>query len=123
MSGDDKIQVYYNSACPVCRAGIENQKGKMQDCEVAWKDVHTDHKLITEIDSDLEFVRERLHVVDENGDLQVGFAAFIAIWRNSPREKWKSMLLGLPIIKQLGRTGYNIFAALLYKWNRSKKHW
>lgn len=123
MSDDNKLQVYYNSACPVCRAGIEKQKDKMQDFEVAWKDVNTDDKLTTEIDSDLEFVRERLHVVDENGDLQVGFDAFIAIWRNSPNEKWKSKLLGLPIIKQLGRTVYNIFAFLLYKWNRSKMHW
>lgn len=24
----DRIKVYYNSACPVCRAGIEGQKDK-----------------------------------------------------------------------------------------------
>lgn len=123
MSGDNKIQVYYNSACPVCKAGIENQRMKMQECDVAWKDVHTVPEWTRETGSELEFVRERLHVIDENGDVQVGFDALIAIWRNSPKEQWKSNVFGKPVIKNLGRAGYNTFAALLYQWNRSKKHW
>lgn len=123
MPSDNKIQVYYNSACPVCKAGIENQRSIMQGCEVAWKDVHTDPELTKETGSNLEFIRERLHVIDENGDVQVGFNAFIAIWRNSPNERWKANVFGKPAIKQLSNIGYNAFAAVLYRWNRSKKHW
>lgn len=90
---------------------------------MAWKDVHSDPELTEETGSDLEFVRERLHVIDENGDLQVGFDAFVAIWRNSPNKRWKSKIFGIPAVKQLGRIVYNTFAARLYRWNRSKKHW
>ena len=118
-----KIKVYYNSACPVCKAGIANQKVRMQGCPVEWNDVQSDDNLIREIDSDLEFVRERLHVVDESGALQIGCDAFLAIWRNSPTEGGKVRLLGQPIIRHLCRISYNLFAALLYQWNKRLKHW
>lgn len=97
--------------------------GKESQCEIQWQDVHKQNELVGEIQTDLEFVRERLHVMDENGRLQVGFAAFLAIWRNSPKEKWKSTLLGLPGIRQICSLAYNIFALGLYKWNRSKQRW
>ncbi|MBV6390288.1 MAG: hypothetical protein JNIBNLAF_01960 [Nitrosomonas europaea] len=92
-------------------------------CEIQWNDVHKNNSLVSEVGSELEFVRERLHVVDENGDLQVGFNAFLAIWRNSPKETWKSRLFGMPVLKQICQVFYNIFAAALNKWNRTKKHW
>jgi predicted DCC family thiol-disulfide oxidoreductase YuxK len=97
------------------------QKGS--SCEIRWADVHKDNALVREVDADLEFVRERLHVVDEAGRLHVGFDAFLAIWRNSPTERWKARLYGLPLVKQSCRLMYNLFAAALYKWNRSKNHW
>ena len=117
------MKVYYNSACPVCKAGIEGQMGKDSACEIQWNDVHKQNTLVSEIGAELDFVRERLHVVDEKGELQVGFNAFLAIWRNSPREVWKARLFGLPVLKQLCQLGYNLFAAALYAWNRSKKRW
>jgi predicted DCC family thiol-disulfide oxidoreductase YuxK len=117
------MKVYYNSACPVCKAGIEGQMEKGSSCEIQWADVHGDNKLVSEVDADLEFVRERLHVVDENGKLHVGFDAFLAIWKNSTSERWKAAVFGLPVIRQLCRVAYNLFAAALYRWNISKKHW
>lgn len=123
MSDKETIKVYYNSACPVCKAGIEHQKDKESSCEIQWNDVHQHNNLVFELNSELEFVRERLHVVDEIGKLQVGFAAFLTIWKNSPTEKWKYHLLSLPVIKQFGTLFYNLFATVLYKWNKTKKHW
>lgn len=97
--------------------------GKESSCEIQWNNVHNQNELVAEINSELEFVRERLHVVDEEGNLQIGFAAFLTIWRNSPTEKWKALLLGLPVIKSIGTLSYNLFAMALYKWNKAKKHW
>ena len=88
-----------------------------------WQDVHADHELVKEFDANLEFVRERLHVIDEHGQLKIGFDAFLTIWRHSPTEQYKAPLLGLPLIKSLMRILYNLFAKLLYHWNRSKRHW
>ncbi|HEX6396735.1 MAG TPA: DUF393 domain-containing protein [Steroidobacteraceae bacterium] len=117
------MKVYYNSACPVCKAGIEAQKGKGSSCEIQWKDVHDRNELVSEVGADLEFVRERLHVEDAHGRIHVGFDAFLAIWKNSPGERWKARVFGLPVIRQLCRVAYNLFARALYNWNRSKHHW
>jgi len=122
-SNAQRMKVYYNSACPVCKAGIEGQMGKSSICEIQWLDVHSDNQKVAEVGADLEYVRKRLHAVDANGNLQVGFNAFLAIWRNSPNETWKARLLGLPLIKPFCEASYNLFAAALYKWNRAKKHW
>ena len=123
MNNKSSIKVFFNSACPVCNAGISSQKNKKSSCGVEWKDVHLNNELARDLGAELEFVRERLHVIDENGELQVGYNAFISIWRNSPRERWKATLSSLPIVKQLLNIFYNLFARALYKWNRSKKHW
>jgi predicted DCC family thiol-disulfide oxidoreductase YuxK len=123
MPNQSKMKVYYNSACPVCKAGIESQVAKENRCEIQWNDVHQKNDIVSEVNADLEFVRERLHVIDEKGELQIGFDAFLAIWRNSPNESWKSKLFGLPLLKPLCRVAYNLFAAALYKWNKFNKRW
>lgn len=123
MNEISKIKVYYNSACPVCDAGINAQKNKSSECAIDWNDIHTNNELVQDVGDDIEYVRERLHVVDENDEVFVGINAFIAIWRHSPKERWKAKLLSLPIIKPFANCAYNIFARLLYQWNRKRSSW
>lgn len=123
MEDDARIKVYYNSACPVCKAGIEGQKGKTTACQVEWADIHKDNAAVGEIGEDLEYVRERLHLVDEQGVKRMGMDAFIVLWRHSPKEHWKARLFSLPLIHGLAQLGYKAFARLLYRWNKAKHHW
>lgn len=123
MQKEKKIKVYYNSACPVCKAGISHQKNKSNQCEIDWNDVHSNNNYAQDVSENLELVRERLHVIDENNTLQIGIEAFIAIWQHSPSEQWKVGLLSLPVINPLANAAYNYFARLLYRWNLSKGHW
>lgn len=96
---------------------------KESTCDIQWYDIHQNNQLINEIGATPEFARKRLHAIDEQGDLQIGFDAFLAIWRNSAKETWKHRVLGLPVVKQLCSLAYNSFASALYRWNKSKKHW
>ncbi|BAW80724.1 thiol-disulfide oxidoreductase DCC [Candidatus Nitrosoglobus terrae] len=125
MEANDKkpIKVYYNSACPLCRAGINRQKTKMADCQVDWNDVHTQTGIHREVSPDLEFVRKKIHAINEKGEIKIGIEAFEVIWKNSPNERWKAKLISLPGIKPMLILLYDIFAGLLYKWNRWKRHW
>ncbi|MDT4844670.1 hypothetical protein FQZ97_786370 [compost metagenome] len=123
MTDDERIKVYYNSACPVCKAGIEGQKGKTTACQVEWADVHRDNNAVDEIGENLEYVRERLHLVDEQGVKRMGMDAFIVLWRHSPEEHWKAWLFSLPLIHGAAQLAYKAFARLLYGWNRRKGHW
>jgi len=117
------LRVYYNSACPVCDAGVKSQKSKHALCGIDWKDVHLDEQLAKELNQDLEFIRERLHVIDEQGDIQVGLEAFIVLWRYSAHEQWKARLASLPVLKPTLSMAYNTFARWLYRWNRRRNHW
>lgn len=117
------MKVYYNAGCPVCRAGIGEMQGRGQVCEMQWKDVHADNALAGEVGAEQEFVRKRLHVVDDAGVLHVGFDAFVALWRVTPGQRWLAAVFSLPGLRHLGRLAYNGFAWALYRWNRAKKHW
>lgn len=120
-----KTKVYYNSACPVCNAGIAYQRRKLGDAstEIEWIDVHNDNAAVCEIGADLEFVRERLHVLDEDGALHVGADAFAEIWSNTPGQSALARVARVPGLRQAWRGLYNGFAALLYRWNRLKRRW
>lgn len=123
MADDERIKVYYNSACPVCKAGIEGQKGRTTACQVEWTDIHQDNRAVEEIGENLEYVRERLHLVDEQGIKRMGVDAFIVLWRHSPRERWKARLFSLPLVHGLAQLAYKAFARVLYRWNRATHHW
>ncbi|WP_292993724.1 DUF393 domain-containing protein [Nitrosomonas sp.] len=119
-------KVYYNSACPVCNAGIKDQRKRMQDCgvnNIEWVDVHNNPDAVSEVGSSLEQVRERLYVKDDKGQLNIGIDAFIQLWQQTPNQRWLARLFQLPVIRSLARLAYNGFAWLLYRWNRALKHW
>ena len=121
----DKLKVYYNSACPVCNAGIRGQKQRMNGCpvDIQWIDIHSQPEAPTEIGAQQEFVRERLHLVDEKGELRVGAEAFRALWAHTPGQGALAQLTGLPLLNLLSNWAYNAFAALLYAWNRANRRW
>jgi predicted DCC family thiol-disulfide oxidoreductase YuxK len=120
-----RIKVYYNSACPVCDAGIGAEKRRMQACSVdaEWIDIHRDPEALEEIGARQEFVRERLHVVDDSGTLQIGAAAIGALWSTTPQRRRFAALLRLPVMRTLASWLYNGFAAVLYRWNRMRGRW
>ncbi|MGQ0591159.1 MAG: thiol-disulfide oxidoreductase DCC family protein [Gammaproteobacteria bacterium] len=119
-------KVYYNSACPVCNAGIQDQRQRMEACgieDIEWVDVHTNPEAVSEVGASLEQVRERLHVQDSEGQINVGADAFTCLWSQTRGQRWLAKLLRLPVLKQLTHSAYNLFARLLYRWNRTKGRW
>jgi predicted DCC family thiol-disulfide oxidoreductase YuxK len=123
VNGEKQTTVYYNSACPVCDAGIASQKGKMQACNIRWVDVHNNPAAALEVGADLESVRERLHVKDANGHIAVGAPALALLWEQTPGQRFWGRLAKLPVLRSLLSVAYKLFAKGLYRWNRWKKHW
>jgi predicted DCC family thiol-disulfide oxidoreductase YuxK len=121
-----KLKVYYNSACPVCKAGIDNQRARMArgaSCPLEWIDVHQQPQAVEELDSELEQVRERLYLKDESGRIAIGVDAFAELFQRTVGQRWLGRLLRLPGLHLLARWGYNLFARLLYRWNLWLRHW
>ena len=113
--------VYYNSACPVCDAGVCYQREKMQGSGVDFVDVNARPELAQELGIDLELLRERLHVRDADGTLHQGDRAFTLLWSQTRGQRWMASL-ARPF-GWLTRPLYNIVARALYRWNRRRGHW
>ena len=118
-------KVYYNSLCPVCRAGIEGQRRRMATVGAAAEfcDINEHPEALAEIGASMEEVRERLHVREADGSLATGADAFIALARVTRGQGWLARLASLPLLKPLSHLAYNAFAAGLYRWNRRRGRW
>ncbi len=116
--------VYYNSACPVCDAGIcALQERLAGDDGVQWVDVHQHPEVLGALGLELEAVRERLHVADGQGRMQVGADALVAALRRVPHWGWLAAPLRWWGVRHTTHFLYNAFARQLYRWNRAKGHW
>lgn len=123
MEQEPAIQVFYNSACPVCDAGIRGQRERMAACQVQWVDVHAQPQAVQAVGAPLEAVRERLHVVDAQGRVQVGADALATLWLATPGQRWLGRMVAWAPIRPFARAVYNAFARILYGWNRRRSHW
>jgi len=116
--------VYYNSACPVCDAGICAMRERLAADEgVQWVDVHQHPEVLDALGLDLEAVRERLHVADGHGRMQVGADALAAALRRVPRWGWLAAPLRWWGVRRITDFLYNAFARRLYRWNLAQGHW
>ena len=120
-----KPKVFYNGACPVCRAGVESQRGEMEACglNLDWVDVHANPEAVKEVGASMEEVRERLYVRDEHGNIKIGADAFADLWTRTPKQRLLGKILGLPLLRTVAHWAYNLFARFLYRWNIRKGHW
>ena len=121
MQADQITTVYYNSACPVCDAGICKQRERMAGGKVDWIDVHTRPEIAKHLGIELEAIRERLHVRDIHGVMQVGdlaLAELAALTRGQHFLAWIARRLHF-----LTGPIYNFVARYLYRWNRRRGHW
>ena len=122
-----KLTVWYNTRCPVCNGGIERQIRRLvQGARVGaidFRDINLEPNALARFGAGIEDVRRRLYGIDAKGRLYIGADCAIEIWRRTPRDVWLGNLLGLPVLRQITRFGYDRFADLLYAWNRGKRHW
>lgn len=120
-SASEPAVVYYNSACPVCDAGVRGQRERMRDCAIEWRDVHAEPELAAQLGIDIEQLRERLHVRDTSGRMLVGDQAFAGLWAATPGQRSLARLVRS--MHWLAGPLYKVFARLLYRWNRWRGHW
>lgn len=98
----DKDTLYYDGACPICRAEVDKLTGFTGDRLV----VRNIHEMgDDEAAPDREQLLARLHLRTADGDWLTGLDANIRAWRHTPfRRLWE--LFSLPVLRQVGERSY-----------------
>ena len=121
------LTVYYNTKCPVCNGGIDWQRNRLVRAAraglIEFRDINFEPDALARFGARVEDVQRRLHGVDPDDQLYVGADCAIEIWRRTPGDFWLGRVLGLPVLRQITRFGYDRFADLLYAWNRRNGRW
>jgi predicted DCC family thiol-disulfide oxidoreductase YuxK len=122
-----KLTVWYNTKCPVCTGGIEFQNRRLaraaRSGAIEFRDINLEPDALARFGAGVEDVRRRLHGIDPDDRLYIGADCAIEIWRRTPGDLWLGRVLGLPVLRQIARFGYDLFADLLYAWNRRNGRW
>ena len=120
------VEVFYNSACPVCDAGIRNQRRAMERTvsgNLSWTDMTCAPEALKADGVTLDHVRRHIYARDAMGKLHRGADAFVLLWRATPGRRWLGCLISLPIVHPMARAFYDWFADRLYAWNRRRGRW
>lgn len=127
MSEKLPVEVFYNSACPVCRAGMNEQRNAFaksgKSDQAAFCDMTQVPDALSADGLTLDDVRRHFYVRDTSETLHRGADAAAVLWRMTPRRRWLGWLISTTIIRPLARIFYDWFADRLYNWNRRKGRW
>jgi predicted DCC family thiol-disulfide oxidoreductase YuxK len=87
--------VYFDGACPLCRAEISHYRAQTGADSLQFVDVAEPG---TDLGSGLEREQAlaRFHVRGSDGALVSGAAAFVAVWSHLPRWQWAARVARLP---------------------------
>ncbi len=111
----------YNGACPVC--GPEIRRYQRIDAstngDLGWRDISQEPGILAEWGLNPEDVKERLHVIDEAGQIHIGVDAFAVIWAELPGHRRLARMVRAPVVSWVARIVYDrLLAPALYRWNR-----
>ena len=103
-----KATVYFDGSCPLCRAEIGYYHRKDSAGAFSFVD-------ISQIDASLpiglpqQSAMQRFHVLDGDGQLLSGAAAFVEVWSRLPGWRWAARVAGMPGAMTTLEFGYRLF--------------
>lgn len=103
-----KATVYFDGSCPLCRAEISYYR--REDSASAFSFID-----ISQIDASLPFgltqqsAMQRFHVLDGDGQLLSGAAAFVEVWSRLPGWRLAARVAGMPGAMTTLEFGYRLF--------------
>ena len=107
--------VFYDGGCPLCRREIAHYRRIDADRQLCWIDIHAHPETLQAYGISLTEAMQRMHVLENNGRMVSGAAAFVAMWQRLPRYRLLAWLISLPGVFWLAEQVYVRFAR--WRWN------
>ncbi len=100
-----ELTVYFDGACPLCRAEIDHYRR----CEGAERLAFVDVSAQEPGDGlSRDDALARFHVREADGRLLSGAAAFARLWRGLPRWRWLGRVAAAPLVTPLVEVFYRL---------------
>lgn len=106
-----KITVYYDGACPLCRAELAHYTKRDVEGRLALVDVSVPDAPLPD-DLDADSAKARFHVMTRDGRLLSGAAAFAQVWRQVPGWGAAARIAAVPGVTPLLEAAYRGFLRL-----------
>jgi predicted DCC family thiol-disulfide oxidoreductase YuxK len=119
MSKEQRLTVYFDGSCPMCRREIAIYRRWPQSAAIDWVDVSQGAELGASLSC--AQAMQRFHVRDAQGHLFSGAAAFSRMWRMFPGWRWLGWLSAWPPMSWAFEAAYRLFLPLrphLQGWAR-----
>ncbi len=105
---DPALTVYYDGACPLCRAEIGHYNAQKGAGAICFLDVSAPTDALPD-GLTREAALSRFHVRLSDGRVASGAAGFVEIWRVLPRWRWAAQLASLPGVTFALEIAYRLF--------------
>ncbi len=118
--------VFYDGACPLCRAEIDHYGGQDVEGKLRFIDVSRPQEGLA-CGLTRQQAMARFHVLGADGTLVSGAAAYVSIWKLLPKWRWAARLATLPGMMMVLEGAYRSFLPLrptlsrTFGWLRSRR--
>ena len=97
--------VLYDGSCPLCSLEIKQYQKIKPDSPIHWVDVSSP-EFIAPLGQTKASLMQRFHVVQPNGEMVSGAAAFVTVWEKLPKFRYLAALSKLPGMLSAMEFGY-----------------
>ena len=76
-----KVTCFHDGECPICNIEINAMKKLDKEGNVNWVDISRDKAAVANAGLTYKQAMDRMHVIDENQQLQSGVLGFLQVWK------------------------------------------
>ncbi len=108
------LTLFFDGQCPLCEKEISHLKKRNYNDVIAFVDINAAEFSQTYPDMDWDALNERIHAIDESGEVYIGLDATHKAW-SLVGFPWLYASLRWPIIRFFADKAYLLFARNRYK--------
>jgi predicted DCC family thiol-disulfide oxidoreductase YuxK len=106
-----KVTCFHDGECPICNIEIKAMKKLDKVGNINWVDISQDKVALAKAGLTYKQAMDRMHVIDENQQLQSGVLGFLQVWKQLPYYRRIAPIIEyVPLLLPLMEICYRIFA-------------
>jgi predicted DCC family thiol-disulfide oxidoreductase YuxK len=106
-----KVTCFHDGECPICNIEIKAMKKLDKKGNINWVDISQDKVALAKAGLTYKQAMDRMHVIDENQQLQSGVLGFLQVWKQLPYYRRIAPIIEhVPLLLPMMEVCYRIFA-------------